>query len=119
MRKLSRIWPESSRVGLSTSTRQLLGCGRTRLAGEAVEDRQREGRGLAGAGLRDADEVAPCEQERDGLGLDRGGGDVALFGEGAEDRLCEAEFVKGVQLQSFYKRPGRFAVLRAAAERGV
>ena len=40
-----------------------------------------------------------ASSERNGLGLDRGGGDVAFFGEGAEDRLCEAEFVKGVQFR--------------------
>ena len=64
------------------------------LVGEVVEDRQREGRGLAGAGLRDADDVAAKGGERDGLGLDRGGGFVFFFGEGAKDRLCEAEIVK-------------------------
>ncbi len=80
--------------GESTSTRQVFLLGPQALGGEAVEDRQREGRGLAGAGLRDADEVAACEDERNGLGLDRSGSDVFLFGEGAGDRLCEAEVVK-------------------------
>ena len=41
---------------------------------EAGEDRQRERRGLAGAGLREADHVAAREQRRDGRGLDRGTG---------------------------------------------
>ena len=36
------------------------------VGGEPVEDRQRERGGLAGAGLRDADEVASGEDERDG-----------------------------------------------------
>ena len=47
-------------------------------------------------------EVAALQQQRDGLGLDRGGGDVVLFGEGTGDRLCEAEVVKRVQLNVFH-----------------
>ena len=61
---------------------------------EVIEDRQREGRGLAGAGLRNADDVAALASDRDGLGLDRSGSFVFLFREGAKDRLCEAEVVK-------------------------
>ncbi len=71
-----------------------------RLGGELVQDRQREGRGLAGAGLRDPDDVAPAERGRNGLGLDRGGGDVFLLRKRAQDRLCEAEFTEGVQNSS-------------------
>ena len=59
-----------------------------------LDDRQREGGGLAGSGLRDADDVAALQSERDGLGLDRGGRYVFLFSEGAKDRLYEAEVVK-------------------------
>src|SRR5258707_1701868 len=81
-----------------------------------MDDGEREGRGLAGAGLGDADDVALGEQERNGLRLDRGGSDVAFFGEGAEDRLCEAEFVKRVQLFIFHMRPRRLAGLRAERE---
>src|SRR5262249_1037213 len=62
--------------------------------GEAIEDRKRERGGLAGAGLRNADQVAAGENQRDGVGLDRGGGGVLFLGEGALDRLCEAEFVE-------------------------
>src|SRR5262249_15886335 len=51
--------------------------------------------------LRDADDIAALKSEGDGLGLDRGGGDVFLFGEGPKDRLCEAEFVKRSQRVSF------------------
>ena len=58
----------SSRVGASTSA-----CGRLLREVEPVEDRQRECRGLAGAGLREADDVAAGEQGRDGRGLDRRG----------------------------------------------
>ncbi len=65
--------------------------------GEVMEDRQREGRGLAGAGLGDADDIAAGEHLRDGLGLDRGGSDVLLVDKGASDRLRKAEFEKGGQ----------------------
>ena len=61
---------------------------------EVIDDRQREGRGLAGAGLRDADDIARLHDEGNCLGLDRSGSEVFFFREGAEDRLCEAEIVK-------------------------
>ena len=61
---------------------------------EVIEDRQRERRGLAGAGLRNADDVAALHGERDGLGLDRSGSDVFFIRESAGDRLYEAEVVK-------------------------
>ena len=61
---------------------------------QVMEDRQRESRGFAGSGLRDADDIAALQGERDGLGLDRRGGKVFLFGECAKDRLSEAEVVK-------------------------
>jgi hypothetical protein len=61
---------------------------------EVVENRQRKGRGLAGAGLRNPDDVAALHRERDGLTLDRGRGEVVLLRQGAEDRLYEAEVVK-------------------------
>src|SRR6185437_13230778 len=59
-----------------------------------IQDRQREGSGLAGTGLRDANDVAALNGNRNGLVLDWSGSDVFLFGEGAKDRLCEAELVK-------------------------
>jgi hypothetical protein len=43
---------------------------------DAVQDRKREGCGLAGAGLGDADDVTAGQCERDGLGLDGRGGKV-------------------------------------------
>ena len=61
---------------------------------QVIDDRQREGRGLAGSGLRNADDVAALHGEGDGLGLDRGGSEVFLFRKGADDRLYEAEVVK-------------------------
>ena len=41
---------------------------------DALQHGQREGGGLAGAGLGQADDVAARQQRGDGLGLDRGGG---------------------------------------------
>jgi len=61
------------------------------MRGEALQDGQRERGGLAGAGLRDADEVAALEQERDRLGLDRRGDGVIFLGERAMKRLDERE----------------------------
>ncbi len=94
MRKLSAIWVASSRVGDSTSTRQpLRGAGPT-VGGQAVQDRQREGRGLAGSRLRDAEEIGAREDGRDGLGLDGSGRGVAFAFERLEERRGEAEFRK-------------------------
>ena len=62
---------------------------------EPVEDRQRERRGLAGAGLREADHVAALEQGRDGRGLDRRRGLVADVAQRPEHRLVETEVVEG------------------------
>jgi hypothetical protein len=47
--------------------------------------------GLAGAGLRGAQQVAAREHERDGLRLDRRGRGVAVFGDGAQQRVGQAE----------------------------
>jgi hypothetical protein len=61
---------------------------------EMMQDRQREGRGLARSGLRNADDIAALHGEWDGLGLDRSGSDVFFIHESAGDRLYEAEVVK-------------------------
>ena len=53
------------------------------LAGGGTEERERrerEGGGLAGTGLGGADDVLTGHDGRDGLGLDRGRGHVAMFG---------------------------------------
>ena len=73
-----------------------LGCGRIGFP-EAVQDRQREGGGLAGAGLGDADHVAAGEGERDGLGLDGGGRVVIFFLECTRNGFGKAEILKGGQ----------------------
>ena len=72
-----------------------LGPRAARLAGEALQDRQREGRGLAGAGLGAAEQIAAREQVRDRLQLDGGRGGVVLGAHGALDRLDQAELGKG------------------------
>src|SRR4029079_10273849 len=59
--------------------------GRVRVSPEAVEDRQGEGGGLAGYGLRGREDVTAGEDEGDGLGLDGGGLDVALLGHGPKE----------------------------------
>ena len=73
---------------------------------DAMQDRQREGRGLAGAGLGDADDVAAGKGERNGLGLDGGGREIVLFFERTRDGIGKAEILKGGQkVGSFhYKR---------------
>jgi NAD(P)H-dependent flavin oxidoreductase YrpB (nitropropane dioxygenase family) len=62
---------------------------------EALEDRQRERRGLAGAGGGLAQQVAPGEQRRDRLALDRRGLLVAELGEGALELGAQREVGEG------------------------
>ena len=56
-----------------------------RSAEQAVDDRERERGGLAGARLREAHDVASLEDERDGLGLNGRRCGVAGIGDGAEE----------------------------------
>ena len=83
----------------------------------AVQDRQREGRGLAGAGLGDADDVTASDGERNGLGLDRRGRVVVFFLESTRNGFGEAEILKGGQkrgsFQSKRQAPNRFGQERA------
>ena len=48
-----------------------------RAFGQPRQDREQEGGGLAGAGVRGADQIATGEDDRDRLLLDRGGSGVA------------------------------------------
>ena len=57
--------------------------------GQAVQDRKREGGRLAGAGLRDADEVSSREEMRDGLRLDGRRPLIVRRSQGTVDRLEE------------------------------
>ncbi len=65
-----------------------------RLRHQAVQQRQHEAGGLAGAGLGAAHDVAAGEHGGDGLGLDRGGGGVARFVNGTQQGLGEAESIE-------------------------
>ena len=62
---------------------------------QQVDRGEHERGGLAGAGLRDAEQVAPFEHQRDRVALDRGRGFVILGGERVEDRLRQAERLEG------------------------
>ena len=64
---------------------------RPAVGGEAVQDRQCERRGLAGAGLGDAQDVAAVHDVGDRLGLDRRRRGVVFGREGIEQRGCEAK----------------------------
>ena len=68
---------------------------RVRVAREALEDRQREGGGLAGARLGGGEDVAAGEDEGNGGGLDGGGLRVALALDGGEQLGREAEVGEG------------------------
>jgi hypothetical protein len=89
----------SSRVGARTRTRigrpglfaavglAVGGTGRR----EALQDGQGEGRGLAGAGLGAAQQVAAAQDVRNGLLLDRGRLGVAFLGHRPQEPAVEAE----------------------------
>ena len=62
-----------------------------------MQDRQREGRGLAGAGLGDADDVTAGQCDGDGLSLDGRGREVIFFLERTRDGIGKAEILKGGQ----------------------
>ena len=64
------------------------------ILGEPLKDGQGEGGGLAGAGLGDAQDIAALENQRNGLGLDRGGGGIAFGRKGLKERLDEAKRCK-------------------------
>ena len=94
----SSIWIASSRVGVRIEhprrARLRTGAGRV----QPLQQRQREGGGLARAGLGDAEQVAALEQLRDGGDLDRRGAVVALLGECAQERRGQPEVGKGWQV---------------------
>jgi hypothetical protein len=68
--------------------------GRAVSRGEQLKERQGEARGLTGAGLRRAEQVASGEDDRDRLGLDGGGAGIALFRDCAEQLGREPERVE-------------------------
>ncbi len=86
--------------------------GRPWLAGETVQDRQRESGGFACAGLGDAAQVATGEYEWNGLRLDRRRRDVTLAGEGVENGREKFKIVKTGQVASSGQSPGGRAIAR-------
>ena len=61
---------------------------------EMMQDRHREGRDLAGAGLRNSDHVAARHDDGNDLRLNRRGRDVFFLSECARDRFGKAEIMK-------------------------
>ena len=61
-----------------------------------VEQRQQIGGGLAGSGLRQPDQVAPLEDHRNGVALDRGGDGQALRGDVVDNARRDAELEERV-----------------------
>jgi hypothetical protein len=62
-----------------------------RLRHQMGQDRQSEGKGLAAAGLRDAQEVAALEQRRDGVDLDWGGSGEFVRRQCVQQAIGQAE----------------------------
>ena len=83
-------WAASSRVGSRMSVRGMRARARPLL--QHRQHRQREGRGLAGAGLGDAEDVAACQHVRDGLRLDRRRLGVAGGFDACWNFLAQSEF---------------------------
>jgi hypothetical protein len=72
---------------------------RGRMAGirsrrQNLQHRQREAGGLAGAGLRGAEQIAAREHDRNRLRLDGGGLGIALLGDCAEQLGRKAEILE-------------------------
>ena len=74
---------------------------RPRIGGETMQDRQREGGGLAGSGLGYSDQVAARHDGRDRLRLDRGWREVFFFGKRTRDGVVKLKVVKGGQRRYF------------------
>ena len=81
---------------------------RVRVRRQELQHREREAGGLAGAGLRRAEEVAAGEDHGDGLRLDGGGHGVALIGY----RACKL----GIKAEAF--ESGTDGVLLSTAWEG-
>jgi hypothetical protein len=86
---------------------------------DPVQDRQREGCGLAGAGLGDADDVTAGKCEGDGLSLDGRGREIILFLERTRDWIGKAEILKGGQKAgSFHYKGQAPGIVAARSARG-
>jgi len=75
-----------------------------RLFRQALEDRQGKGRGLAGAGLGDAEQIFAGKQRRNRLGLDGRGIFVAFGGKRPKKGLGEIEVCKRRHFEYFLSR---------------
>ena len=65
-----------------------------RFGAQDLKKRQGEASGLAGAGLRGAEQVAACENYRNGLRLNGGGDGVTLLRDSAQQLGRQAERIK-------------------------
>ena len=74
-------------------------------AGQDRDHRQREAGRLAGAGLGNAQHVAPFKRGGDGAGLNRGGGFVACFGYGFQNLGIKVEVGKACHMRPVW--PGQ------------
>jgi hypothetical protein len=83
----------------------------------ACQHRQGEGCGLAGTGLRDAENVSPGEDVGDRLFLDRGGSGIAGRGDGGENLVGQAELGKGHKA-SMKDRPEPRRITKMTVMRG-
>ena len=72
-----------------------------RVGGEAMQNRKRERRRLAGAGLGDAEQVLARHDHGDALGLNGSGGDIAFGCESLQEVRVEAKVCKLSQLSIF------------------
>ena len=91
---------------------------------QALEDREHEGGGFAGAGDGAAEDVAAGQSKGDDGGLDRGGVVVAEAAAGAKERSREVEVKKGGRMEGgsalrlvAQAGPGAAAVRRLLAAR--
>jgi hypothetical protein len=79
-----------------------------RQRGEALQERQREAGGLAGAGLRGAEQVSSGEDDRDGLRLDGSGFGVAMLRDCAKQLGQQPEAFEGRTYDDLLKnRPAK------------
>jgi hypothetical protein len=82
----------------ATTARRRLTVGR-----EAVKDGEREGGGLAGASLGDAEQVAAFHHAGDRSELDRGGLGIALGCQRFENRGVEVQVLELGQVGGFFR----------------
>ena len=95
-RKSLSIWIASSRVGATMIARGCqLAVGDRRFGQQAVQYRDQKRRGLAGAGLRSAGDVAADERDRQGQCLDRRAAGEARRMQARQDVWMQAKTFKG------------------------